>query len=102
MYIKPSNVDQVNRKLNLNWDLMAIIDPRLGSKYPVDEYKQVLDIALHCTTYDRNDRPNMQVSIHTQTHTHSYFFTHLQIHLNRHTHLDTYFDALHECKEKTG
>ena len=82
----------MNRKLNLNRDLTAIIDPRLGSTYPVDEYKQVIDIALNCTTYDRNDRPKMQVSIHTHTLT----FTDLHIHLNRHTHLDTYIDALHE------
>ena len=38
---------------------MTIIDPRLGSNYPVDEYKQVIEIAIQCTTYDRNDRPKM-------------------------------------------
>ena len=65
MYISPSNVDQVNRKLKWNENEMAIIDPRLGSNYPVQEYKRVIEIAIQCTTYDRNDRPKMQVSINT-------------------------------------
>ena len=65
LYINPSNLDQVNGKLKGNENLRAIIDPRLGSKYPVDEYKQVVEIAVQCTTYDRNDRPKMQVNINT-------------------------------------
>ena len=65
LYISPSNVDQVNGKLKWNDNVRAIIDPRLGSKYPVDEYKRVMEIAIQCTTYDRNDRPKMQVSINT-------------------------------------
>ena len=65
-------VDQVKGKLKWNGDPRAIIDARLGSKYPVDEYKEVIEIALQCTTYDRNDRPKMQVGIHICARTHSY------------------------------
>ena len=67
-------VDQVKGKLKWNGDPRAIIDARLGSKYPVDEYKEVIEIALQCTTYDRNDRPKMQVGIHICAHTHSYTY----------------------------
>ena len=65
MYISPSNVVQVNGKLKWNDNVRTIIDSRLGTNYPVDEYKQVIEIAIQCTTYDRNDRPKMQVSINT-------------------------------------
>ena len=84
MYISPSNVDQVNGKLKWNENVRAIIDPRLGSNYPVDEYKQVIEIAIQCTTYDRNDRPKMQVSIihtyafkHTHTFGYMYMYTYI-------------------------
>ena len=77
MYINPANVDQVNKKLNLNEDVSAIIDPRLGSKYPLDEYREVIEIAVQCTRYDKNDRPIIQVSIHAYTHTYLYIFTHI-------------------------
>jgi hypothetical protein len=53
----------VNAKLKWNGDLRVIIDPRLGSEYPVDAYREVLEIAIQCTKYDRNDRPKMQVWI---------------------------------------
>ena len=65
--------------------MTAIIDPRLGSNYPVDEYKQVIEIAIQCTTYDRNERPKMQVSIiHTYAfkHTHTHTFRHIYIHIH--------------------
>ena len=65
LYISPSNVDQVKGKLKWNENVMAVIDPRLGSKYPVYEYKEVIEIAIQCTTYDRNDRPKMQVNVHS-------------------------------------
>ena len=58
--------------------MRAIIDPRLGSNYPVDEYKQVIEIAIQCTTYDRNDRPKMQVEhpyIHVYTFKHVFQYT---------------------------
>ena len=62
--------------------MRAIIDPRLGSKYPVDEYKQVVEIAVQCTTYDRNDRPKMQVSImHTYALKHIFTFGVMYIHI---------------------
>ena len=65
--------DQVRGKLKWDGDMRAIIDARLGSKYPVKEYKEVIDIALQCTIYDRNDRPKMQVNVHRMlAHTHSY------------------------------
>ena len=77
MYINPANVDQVNKQLNLNGDVRAIIDPRLGSKYPLDEYREVIEIAVQCTRYDKNDRLKMQVSIHVHTHTHTHTHTHV-------------------------
>ena len=65
--------------------MRAIIDPRLGSNYPVDEYKQVIEIAIQCTTYDRNDRPKMQVSIiHTYyafKHKHTFGYMYIHIHI---------------------
>ena len=69
----------MNKQLNLDGDVSAIIDPRLGSKYPLHEYSEAIDIAVQCTRYDKNDRPKMQVSIHAHIHTHTdlYIFTHI-------------------------
>ena len=62
--------------------MRAIIDPRLESNYPVDEYKQVIEIAIQCTTYDRNERPKMQVSIiHTYAFKHTHTLGHMNIHI---------------------
>ena len=56
--------------------MRAIIDPRLGTNYPVDEYKQVMEIAIQHTTYDKNDRPKMKMSIiHTYEFKHTYITT---------------------------
>ena len=53
----------MNGKLKCDGNVRVIIDPRLGSNYPFDEYKQVVEVAVQCTTYDRNDRPKMQVNL---------------------------------------
>ena len=77
-------VVQVKGKLKWTEDTRAIIDPRLGSKYPVDEYKEVIEIAIQCTTYDRNGRPKMQVGIHTCTHAHTHSYTHTHVYTFKH------------------
>ncbi|KAH7302325.1 hypothetical protein KP509_23G067600 [Ceratopteris richardii] len=38
----------------------SVIDPRLGAKYPVDAYKELAEIAVGCTAFERGDRPTMQ------------------------------------------
>ncbi|KAH7302336.1 hypothetical protein KP509_23G068000 [Ceratopteris richardii] len=38
----------------------SIVDPRLGQNYPVDAYKELAEIAVGCTAFERGDRPTMQ------------------------------------------
>ena len=77
----------MNAKLKWNGDPRAIIDPRLGSDYPVDEYKEVVEIAVQCTKYERNDRPKMQVCINTYlyNYAHNCAYMHIDIHIYIHT-----------------
>ena len=85
--------DQVRGKLKWDGDMRAIIDARLGSKYPVYEYNEVIEIALQCTIYDRNDRPKMQVAcVHIHIAIQTLGHTNL-LHAYRHTYLIyTYFE----------
>ena len=84
-------VDQVKGKLKWTEDTRAIIDARLGSNYPVDEYKEVIEIAVQCTIYDRNDRPKMQVNVHSmraQAHSYAGIRAHTYcMHTNRHLYI---------------
>lgn len=41
-------------------DIQGIIDPRIGPKYPVEAYRQVAELAVQCTSFERADRPSMQ------------------------------------------
>ncbi|KAH6557308.1 hypothetical protein KP509_1Z122000 [Ceratopteris richardii] len=40
--------------------IQAVIDPRLGSNFPVEAYEEVAEIAMNCTAFERGDRPTMQ------------------------------------------
>ncbi|KAH6557645.1 hypothetical protein KP509_1Z102000 [Ceratopteris richardii] len=40
--------------------IQAVIDPRLGSNFPIDAYEEVAEIAMNCTAFERGDRPTMQ------------------------------------------
>ncbi|KAH7280435.1 hypothetical protein KP509_37G067300 [Ceratopteris richardii] len=40
--------------------IQAVIDPRLGSNFPVEAYDEVAEIAMDCTAFERGDRPTMK------------------------------------------
>nr|XP_043618688.1 probable leucine-rich repeat receptor-like serine/threonine-protein kinase At3g14840 [Erigeron canadensis] len=51
-------LDRAN-SLNISHNLLELVDPRLGSKYDVQEIMVVINLALVCTTISPTDRPTM-------------------------------------------
>lgn len=46
--------------------IASILDPRLKDDYPPDTFFNMADLALHCTAYEKVDRPTMRVCTNTK------------------------------------